>query len=300
MPLSDVVRRIGPAVAWRYTWLHRRIAGLARRLLPVQDDEDWRDYRRHYEKDLEDVAVLHTQKLEPGDFSIADGSIVLRAGLKALHPNAAGLYETIAALAPKSVLEVGCGGGDHLHNLGVLFPDLSRHGLDVSAGQLALLRERSPHLAPLVRQCDITETLPPAEYAADVAYTQAVIMHIQRKGRHLAALANVFKMARRHVVLMENWWRHWFMDDIVMLHECGRIAWPSLHFYVRRYQERPLLMVVSSEQLPFEPLTDYRVLLDAMTWVPPPGAYPSDGRYRPGPPRSEIHKGSLGAKAADG
>jgi hypothetical protein len=246
------------------------------------DDYEWGTYRAHYERDLVTVARDHTQKLSVGDFSLLDGHISFRAGLKPLHPNCACLYETIGALAPSSVIEVGCGGGDHLHNLGVIYPSIVRRGFDRSAAQLALLRERSPHLVSLVSELDVT--MPPGnDYpSADLVYTQAVVMHIHAGNGHLVALANMFRMATRHVVLIENWWRHWFMDDIAMLHRGGMITWPSIHFYFRRFQGKPYSMVVSRDVLPFEPLSNYRLLLDAMTWQPPPGAYPGDGKYRPG------------------
>jgi SAM-dependent methyltransferase len=248
----------------------------------ARDDYDWRSYRIHYERDLADVALHHTQKLESGDFLLRDdNSIILRQGLKPLHPNHSCLYETLGILAPNSVIEVGCGGGDHLHNLGLLYPSIRRQGFDRSRGQLALLKERSPHLAPLVKKLDITLPLPAGHPTADVVYTQAVIMHIHAQDRHLDALQNMFRMATKHVVLMENWWRHWFRDEIAALHERGLIDWPSLQFYFRRENGRPKIMIISKEILPFEPLADYRQLLDGMEWSPPPGTFPSDGRYVP-------------------
>src|SRR5262249_13210062 len=145
------------------------------------------------------------------------------------------LYETIGALEPTSATEIGCGGGDHLHNLSVLYPAMHLRGLDRSPGQIELLKQRSPHLSGIVNQCDITKSLPPELHgSAKIAYSQAVIMHIQRKTTHLDALANMFTIARNQVVLMENWWRHWFMDDILELHAQGRLPWRSLNLYFRR------------------------------------------------------------------
>jgi SAM-dependent methyltransferase len=248
----------------------------------ASDDYDWRSYRTHYERDLADVARLHTLKLAAGDFSLChDGTIQLRSELKPLHPNHSCLYETIGLLTPASIIEIGCGGGDHLHNLGVLYPSVQRLGFDRSRGQLALLRERSPRLEPIIARLDITRPLRRGHPTAEVVYTQAVVMHIHASDRHLIALQNIFRMARKQVVLMENWWRHWFMDDIAKLHKARLIDWPDLRFYFRRAEGRPKIMIVSSNPLPFESLVDYRQLLDAMEWSPPPGAYPADGRYRP-------------------
>jgi len=244
----------------------------ALKLLPARDDEDWNDYRRNYEQDLVEVARLHTQRLHEGDYAWDGGKLCVRPELKPLHPNCAALYETVAALKAESALEVGCGGGDHLHNLSVLLPQLALRGIDVSPGQLDLLCERSPEVAGLASFADVTnKTLPFPPDSFDVVYSQAVIMHIQRRGAHLRALENMFTTARKHVVLMENWARHWFMDDIIELQYRGRIAWPSLHLYFRRYDGRPIIMVASRDpRLPFEHLTDYATLLDANGWRPPP------------------------------
>jgi len=162
-------------------------------------------------------------------------------------------------------MEVGCGGGDHLHNLGVLTTEIQLFGLDRSGAQLAYLRERHPRLAAEVQEFDITlpfsALLPPV----DVAFTQAVIMHIQTGNGHLVALVNLFRMATRQVVLMENWSPHRFLDAIRSLHEKQMIPWADLHCYFRRAPEfgnSPHLMVLSSVPLGYEPLGDYAILLD--------------------------------------
>jgi SAM-dependent methyltransferase len=225
------------------------------------DEYDWRFYHFDYDVQLKEIARKHLQKLAPGDFTVVDGVVRLKEGLLPLHANHRCLYEGILALSPKSVLEVGCGGGDHLHNLVMLMPGLSVRGLDRSAQQLALLKKRSPHLTDFVGVASITEGRPAVE-PADVVYTQAVIMHIQEPGMHLRALTNMFHLARNQVVMMENWDRHAFVDDIRRLASEGAIPWmPS--FYFRRDGERPHLLVASRVPLQFEPLRDYRQLLDA-------------------------------------
>lgn len=228
------------------------------------DDYDWSLYHLDYSAQIASLEPIHTLRLFEGDFSLEDGALKLREGLRPLHPNHLCLYETIGALAPASVIEVGCGGGDHLHNLGVLYPALQRRGLDRSEGQLSFLRSRSPHLSDLVQQLDVT--LPPSRDLpkAEVVYSQAVIMHIQAGNSHLVALSNMFRMAERSVVLMENWKRHPFMDDIRMLHARGMIDWDNLKFYHRRYNGRPHIMIVSRDDLPFEKLDDYDALVKAM------------------------------------
>jgi SAM-dependent methyltransferase len=231
------------------------------------DDYDWTLYHLDYRAQLEAIEKDVRLRLREGDAHIVEGRMVVSGAGLSLHPNHTCLYETIGALAPSSVIEIGCGGGDHLHNLGVLYPSIERKGFDRSPEQLKFLAERSPHLAKLVSVLDAT--MPPAANPpqADVVYTQAVIMHIQAGNGHLVALHNIFRMARKQVVLMENWKRHPFVDDIRGLYEDGMLAWKP-RFYYRTFDGKPHLLVVSKEELPFDPLVDYRQLTEAMSWKP--------------------------------
>lgn len=228
------------------------------------DDFDWTTYNESYAKQLAKMERDHTLKLAPGDAILAHNALVLRAGLKPLHENHAALYTAIATLAPKTAIEIGCGGGDHLHNLGLLTPAIDIRGFDRSDGQLSYLRQRSPHLADKVGVLDIT--MPPSRNlpTADLVYTQAVLMHIQAGNGHLVALANMTRIARDTMVLMENWRRHPFQDDIRRLHELGCLAWDEVHFHVWRLAGRPKAMVVSRTALPLEPLGAYADLVGAM------------------------------------
>ena len=146
-----------------------------------EDEYDWRFYHFDYEAQLNEIAHKHLQKLNPGDFNVVEGRIHLKKSLLPLHANHRCLYEGILALEPKTVLEVGCGGGDHMHNLRTLMPELTVRGIDRSSQQLDLLKKRSPHLADYVSIASITGDCPEVE-GADVVYTQAVIMHIQEPG----------------------------------------------------------------------------------------------------------------------
>jgi SAM-dependent methyltransferase len=177
-----------------------------------------------------------------------------------LHPNVRLLLETIAQLNPKRVADFGCGFGDTLHSAGLLLPSAKLYGYDISPHRLARLRERSPLLADrvILQQCDlgIQGDFTPVE----LAYTSTVIMHIVGE-RRLVALRNVFETATRHVVLMENWGSHPFMEDIKLLHSREPFTgWNKLHFYYRYCVEfaRPHLMIVSKDKnLPYERLLDY-------------------------------------------
>ena len=87
---------------------------------PGADDFDWRWYHLHYQAEVDNIKRDHTQMLSPGDYNFSGGVLSLKSNVLPLHPNHLLLYETILQLNPTSVLEVGCGGGDHLSNLSVL------------------------------------------------------------------------------------------------------------------------------------------------------------------------------------
>ncbi len=220
-----------------------------------EDDFDWGSYNEQYAKQLVGIERTQTTKLAPGDFAwTVDGTLSLGADVKPLHPNHHCLYETVGALQVTSVIEIGCGGGDHLHNLQLLFPGLDLFGYDRSEGQLSFLRQRSPHLSGLVQARDMTLPYSPDLRPADVVYTQAVIMHIHAGNGHFVALSNACRMARRAVVLMENWHRHDYVTDLKMLQQRGMIDWPEIHFSIRRWRDRPHVLLVSPSVLPFEPI----------------------------------------------
>lgn len=242
-------------------WLH--LFGPTKPADFAGDDFDWRAYSAHYADELTEVERDHTTRLTPQDYVLADGDLKQQSSALPLHPNHRLLYETLLQLRPASVLEMGCGGGDHLYNLGVLAPQIRVAGVDRSPEQLALLKRRSPDLSAAVSVADITRPLPASLPPVDIAYTQAVLMHIQTGDLHLAALANAFQVAAKQVVLMENWQRHPFLSDIRGLHAQGRIPWETLHFYFRRAPElggKPHVMVVSATPLGYEPLEDYDAL----------------------------------------
>lgn len=241
-----------------------RLFGPAKPAEFAGDDFDWRAYSTHYADELAEVERDYTTRLSPQDYVVTDdGSLVQKSSKHPLHPNHRLLYETLLQLRPTQVLEIGCGGGDHLYNLSVLAPEICTAGVDRSPEQLDLLKRRSPGLAAAVCVADITRPLPASLPAADIAYTQAVIMHIKTGDAHLDALASMFSAATKQVVMMENWGSHPFLADIRRLHAEGRIPWETSHFYFRRAPElegKPHLMVVSAAPLDYEPLEDYAVL----------------------------------------
>lgn len=229
----------------------------------ADDDFDWRRYEGHYRTELKNLSAEHSQRIRPGDYAMEGGQLNRVGDILPLHPNHRLLYETIVQLAPASVVELGCGGGDHLHCLELLLPDTQFHGFDRSPEQLGFLRERNPDVRATLELLDATMPYSRDLPTVDVGYTQAVFMHIQTGNGHRVAMANLFHMATKQVVLMENWSRHDFVADIRELFERRMIPWTDLHLYFRRAPElanRPHMLVASSIPLEYEELESDAVL----------------------------------------
>lgn len=239
----------------------------------LDDDFNWQTYSEEYRAQLSAGAKKYTSRLHSGDYLLVDHVLTRQKDILPLSLNHRLLYETILLLKPSTVMEIGCGGGDHLYNLGILASNIDAYGLDRADAQLDFASERSPGIAGKMRRCDITMPLSDTLPSVEIAYTLAVIMHIQTGNGHLVALANMFKLASKQVVLLENSTRHSFLDDIKYLFAQRMIPWQDIHFYHRRSpecQNRPHMMVVSATALPLEPLTDYSQLLSGspeLGWV---------------------------------
>lgn len=236
-----------------------------------QDDFHWNIYTDYYRGEMEQLAKEHTLLLQPADYVFRGQHLEKsKQSIKPLHPNWIALYETILQLQPQAVVEAGCGNGMHLHNLQVLLPGITVTGLDRSAGQLEYLKELNPGLAGSIKNFDLTQSLPQdLVSSADVCYSQAVIMHIKTDDLHMQALANMFSIATKQVVLMENWKHHHFMDDILNLYSRKLIPWKQVYLYYRVSQElqKPHIMVCSSVPLDYPVLDNYDTLRNEVTAV---------------------------------
>lgn len=233
----------------------------------LDDDFNWNTYNEHYRNELENILKTHTEKLSLGDYTFENNILKKQKDILPLHPNHRLLYETIILLNPSKITEFGCGGGDHLYNLNILLPNSKINGLDRADAQLSFSLERSALLKDKIQKYDITMPFSNKLPLVDVSYTQAVLMHIHSGNGHIVALSNLFKVASKQVVLMENWTRHPFLDEIKYLFEQGMIPWESIYFYFRRapeIQNSPYIMVISSTKLPFEELEDYSQLIKGM------------------------------------
>ncbi len=227
------------------------------------DDFDWQRYTEHYQAELSDIKKSHTQVLTSGDYAFSEGALSLQKNILPLHPNLRLSYETILQLNPNSVLEVGCGGGDHICNLSTLSPNIRLYGCDRSTEQLSFLHKRHPELKADIKQLDITLPYSSRWPIVDLCFSHAVIMHIHTGNNHLVALSNLFKTAKKYVVLMENWKSHNFMASIQNLFDKKMMPWDNLFFYYRISPElnKPHIMVVSPLKLNYAPIKKHDVLL---------------------------------------
>lgn len=259
--MKNPLRKTKGYYAYQFMKIIERVRGTTTN----NDDFDWRWYHHHYQAELSEIKKVHTQVLSPKDYTFSNGFLTHKSSDLPLHPNHRLLYETILQLDPSSVLEVGCGWGDHLYNLSLLAPNIDLYGRDLSNEQLSFLWRRHPELKADIGQIDITLPFSSLYPCVELCFTQAVIMHIHTDDNHLLALANLFKMASKFVVLMENWKSHHFMNSIQQLFEEKKIPWDNLFFYYRNSPElnKPHIMIVSAQELPYDSLTNYAVLLDA-------------------------------------
>jgi SAM-dependent methyltransferase len=233
-----------------------------------EDDFYWNIYTHHYRGEMEELAENYTLLLKKDDYAFDLRGILLQknSNIKPLHHHWRLLYETIAQLKPKAVLEVGCGNGMNLHNIHVLMPEVSLFGIDRSQDQIDYLREINPGLPAEIRIWDVGNPFPKDffPFQIDVCYTQAVIMHIKEGDKHRKALVNMFNVAAKQVVLLENWLHHDFMQDILSLHAQKAIRWDNMYLYYRAPDTpahgNPHALVCSAVPLDYPLLTDYSVL----------------------------------------
>ncbi|MDF1717165.1 MAG: class I SAM-dependent methyltransferase [Antarcticimicrobium sp.] len=197
------------------------------------DDFDWENYTKdsYLRRVKRDIETQYRAISGPGDLTFEPGTGQVTSKGQPIHPNQQLILEAVGQLAPATVHEVGCGGGDHIANVATLFPDVAVTGGDRGATQLELALERHPQLAGRLGLQDITMPHSSAWPRAALVYSQAVVMHIHTAVSHLVALSNMVRMAEDYVLLMENPQCHNFVADLQALHDGGHLEWDSLHLY---------------------------------------------------------------------
>ena len=224
------------------------------------DGVNWKKYNKHYSEELKIIEKVNTLLITAQDFEVVAGKVNLKnPNQLPLHPNAKLLYETILKLHPSSILEVGCGGGDHLANLKTLIPELKVYGVDLLDKQIEFLNNRHPQNDFELKVVDISKNgviFP----SVDVIYTQAVLMHITEKNlRFYNSMENILNSSAKHLILVENWSQHDFFETVKQIAPSNK--W-KMYFNFLEGNEKTRLMIISKdEQLSFQPLLDYTQLL---------------------------------------
>ena len=249
--------------------LKQFILDISFRLIPqsriLNDDFDWNKYPSYYNEELKSTSRVHTLLIKNNNFEFINDTLV-KKDLKAkdLHPNHEILYTSILLLAPKSILEVGCGGGDHLSNINELDKDIELYGIDRSYAQLQTLHRRHPDLNAKTSVVDVTEKNCIVN-EVELVFTQAVLMHIsETDGRFQTALNCVFSSAKRYVVLVENWSQHDFLSEIRNIQNMNP-QWSKSFIYFAKSTTKgsaSALIVSKKEVKGLTALTSYDQLLE--------------------------------------
>ena len=220
------------------------------------DDFDWENYTADsYHRRLKgDVETQYMAIAKKGELSFDEETGTLKPA-RPVHPNHGLILEMIGRLKPETVHEVGCGGGDHVANAQLLYPDIVVTGGDRGQTQLKLAVERHPGLKGQVGVQDITMPYSTQWPEVDMVYSQAVIMHIHTAVSHFVALSNMVRQARKYVLLVENQQCHNFVADIRALHKGGHLAWDTMHLYLAEGSTGARAALLSREELDLPPLT---------------------------------------------
>jgi SAM-dependent methyltransferase len=229
------------------------------------DGVNWQIYHKHYAEELNIITKSNTILIPDGEIYFFENKIRYKdINTKPLLPNHELLYETILKINTKIILEAGCGGGDHLFNLHRLNAGLKLKAIELSQGQLDLFKDRHPTLFQNTNPFLLDLTSPNLVLPdADLVFTQAVLMHISEKdNRFFTAFKNLFDSKISHVVLMENWSQHHFLNYAKYIIK-QKHDWNAANFYfnVSEKNSRTRCLVISKEELDFPLLQTYEDLL---------------------------------------
>jgi trans-aconitate methyltransferase len=228
------------------------------------DGVDWENYHKDYAEELRMIQRTNTILIEKSEIDF-DGSEIRYKSINSLPllPGHHLLYETILNLDARRVLEVGCGGGDHLQNLHSLNPDLVLFGVDRSIDQLDLFRKRHTALAKEIEPHVLDLTEPNSKVPnVDLIFSQAVLMHIsEAENRFYTSFKNLFAQ-NSHIVLLENWTQHNFLDAAHKIINEEQ-NWTEAKFYFSQSRSDPKVkcLVISKNDLNLQRLDKYEDML---------------------------------------
>lgn len=215
----------------------------------IKDDYIWDDYHQEYKSEIvahKKKYLLNFQK----KISFSNNTLFYKSR-KRLHPNHQTLYEVIKSLNPKSMIEIGCGGGFHVSNLKKILPHSKILGLDRSVDQVNYTKKNFPNLCRIFLIKNFSFPFSKTEiskYKSDVIYTQAVLMHIQDKKDYYSAIKNTLDVCKKYIVLVESWPRHNFVNDYLHIQKKYFPEMP-LYFYIKKNSQvnKYLALIVSKK-----------------------------------------------------
>lgn len=259
-------------IAWRLknnrllSWIRfNRYLGPLWSRIQWYDDFSWDTYTRdsYYQQLTQEIEAGYTTQLSKVPFSVRDGKIELPEDVKPIHPKHLVIYKAVLALTPDSLFEFGFGGGDQLANFRVLLPRAELGGVDIgdTQRQLALQRnerELTDPDAPVwldIRDMTLANAADDLADRAEFVYCQAVLMHIHGADRHRRFIANMWKVSRRYVMIVENWARHDYVEDLQSL-------FPSTTLYVVEHGGVTGLLLDKQNALPYASVQTDKQLRD--------------------------------------
>ena len=216
-----------------------------------EDDYIWEDYHSEYRNEIINHAKKYLLNL-PKKNTFNNNKLFYKS-TKKLHPNHQTLYEVIKALNPKSIIELGCGGGFHVSNLKKILPKSKIIGLDRSPDQVNFAKMNYPNFANFFLVKNFSSFFNKFEvlkYQSDIIYSQAVLMHIQKNTDYESVIKNTLLLSKKYIVLVESWPRHDFVEDYLRI---KNFLYPSMNlfFYIKKNPQvgKFLALIISKKTI---------------------------------------------------
>jgi len=170
----------------------------------LSDDYKWEEYTNQYSKQiLEEIKPVRELLLK--DFSVADNDIKFYDNLCA---NWKELYYQVVRTGVSSVLECGCGSGQHLQNLYTINNKLDLCGCELLQSQIDFGRTKLGISESVLKNITVLDMSVVGAHKHfkkkfDFVYTQAVLMHLSTK-KVVTFVENMVQLSNRYILVLEN------------------------------------------------------------------------------------------------